>query len=908
MLPLKLIARKVYLLITLVLLAVPGYAQNEATIWYLGNGYGLDFKQGSPEIINAGTEEGFSTYTYSNTAGQVLLSANQQGIFNKNNILISNGSWNINSQSEIYIIRKPTSRTLFYIFYVGYISVSSEQYSEANNAVMYTLVDITGNNGSGAILEKDKVIYSNLHGSFTVSALCANNTYWLVGETNTNVQTEIGTDLFLAYKITPDGIATTPVRSEPVSIGNSSDLKFSPQGDKIVFGYDGNPGYEGTGIADFNPETGKLAKSFRLEARGWEAEFSTSGKKLYLNDLYQNTRKMWQFDLSSTDASEILASKILVYSGSINLGFSQLAPDGKIYLTQPDNNTALAVINYPERAGIACAVIPNALVLPKEITGHLPTFAANFLAEYSFKPNAGPDQAVCQNQSVTLGGTNNQQYTYRWEPTNYLSDPTSPTPVFQYADTITKKLDLNYILYVNDGNCERVDEVVISVLPVPEKSLIKGSQSVCPGVELVDYTVVTQPGYRYQWSVVGGQLVSGQGSGAIKVTWGPTNPRAQVKVTVLNEFGCASIATILPVRINVELKPETPQGLELICLNQSAKNQYTVIYTTGSVYTWGIKGGLITTGQGTNSVSVDWLGLGEHKIWIQEKSTTVDTVCFGVSDTLRVNVFKDNTALVMQNVSVSLADEKQVEITWTSSDADRLQGPLTLQRRPLGTATWTFVSNPNNFTFTDSGINTDAGSYEYQVSGFNGCNEPITSNPHHTIQLKAEALENKAKITLTWNGYDGWPDGVERYEIWRQLDEEADLKQVVQVNPSNLTFAELSSTAGFTHQYRIKAIARNSTFISWSNPINLSFSHVPIIPNIITPNGDGRNDFFTIRYIELYPDNQITIYNRWGQPVWQKDRYDNSWSAADLTIGTYYYTLLLRKTGKQIKGWIEVVR
>lgn len=394
---LNVLVKQGYLLLLLLLVSFSGYGQMEASVWYLGNGYGLTFRRGAPEVIQAGPAEALTTtYTYTNSAGQVLLSANQLGVFNKQGVLIQNGTWNLNQQSEIYIIRKPGSRTLFYIFYVGINGSSTTEY---NNAVMYKTVDIAANGGAGAALEEDKIIYSDLHGSFTVSALCANNTYWLVGEANRNIYqpiTGIGSDQFFAYKITADGISPTPIKSEPVSIGNSSGLKFSPKGDKIVFGYDGNPGYEGTGLANFNTETGEITKFTRLEVRGWETEFSASGSKLYLSGFYQDVEKIWQFDLSTDNAQAILASKTLVYAGPINLGTSQLAPDGKIYLIQPDHKKALAVIKYPDRTGVACEVTPNAIIFPNEITTGLPTFAANFLFNYSFKADAGPDKEVCR--------------------------------------------------------------------------------------------------------------------------------------------------------------------------------------------------------------------------------------------------------------------------------------------------------------------------------------------------------------------------------------------------------------------------------------------------------------------------------------------------------------------------------
>lgn len=80
-----------------------------------------------------------------------------------------------------------------------------------------------------------------------------------------------------------------------------------------------------------------------------------------------------------------------------------------------------------------------------------------------------------------------------------------------------------------------------------------------------------------------------------------------------------------------------------------------------------------------------------------------------------------------------------------------------------------------------------------------------------------------------------------------------------------------------------------------------------IIPNIITPNGDGKNDSFVVLGIE---DNTLAlkIFNRWGKSMYQTDRYDNNWPADGLPDGVYYYQLTNPRTKKMYKGWFEVIR
>ncbi|MBL0015330.1 MAG: gliding motility-associated C-terminal domain-containing protein [Bacteroidetes bacterium] len=87
------------------------------------------------------------------------------------------------------------------------------------------------------------------------------------------------------------------------------------------------------------------------------------------------------------------------------------------------------------------------------------------------------------------------------------------------------------------------------------------------------------------------------------------------------------------------------------------------------------------------------------------------------------------------------------------------------------------------------------------------------------------------------------------------------------------------------------------------------------IPNTFTPNNDGRNDFFEIVGIGLYPNNHLAVFNRWGNLVYEKDQYDNTWAGdnykngAPLPDGAYYYIFTTGKEGESdILGDIVIFR
>ena len=77
--------------------------------------------------------------------------------------------------------------------------------------------------------------------------------------------------------------------------------------------------------------------------------------------------------------------------------------------------------------------------------------------------------------------------------------------------------------------------------------------------------------------------------------------------------------------------------------------------------------------------------------------------------------------------------------------------------------------------------------------------------------------------------------------------------------------------------------------------------------NIFTPNGDGKNDRLIFKYIELYPDNILTVYNRNGAVVFEAEGYENEWDGDGAADGTHYFVLQLPE-GVQHAGHLMIQR
>jgi gliding motility-associated-like protein len=88
--------------------------------------------------------------------------------------------------------------------------------------------------------------------------------------------------------------------------------------------------------------------------------------------------------------------------------------------------------------------------------------------------------------------------------------------------------------------------------------------------------------------------------------------------------------------------------------------------------------------------------------------------------------------------------------------------------------------------------------------------------------------------------------------------------------------------------------------------------HNLIIPTLITPNNDGKNEYFIVRGIETLGKTELIVYNRWGGRVYMNSNYDNKWDGADdndepLPDDTYFFVLKPAKN-KAMRGYIVIRR
>lgn len=166
----------------------------------------------------------------------------------------------------------------------------------------------------------------------------------------------------------------------------------------------------------------------------------------------------------------------------------------------------------------------------------------------------------------------------------------------------------------NLSNCDSTVRDSIYIAPKPAPT-IAGKDTVCAFTGTHSYTTSGRSGHSYTWTVTGGTIQSGAGSDSITVKWNNSGT-GTVQLKESNVSSCDSSVT---KNIHIDPRPSPAiSGKDTACAFTSGQ-AYTTANKSGYSYSWTVTGGTITSGRGTDSITVDWQGADSGNV--QLKST-----------------------------------------------------------------------------------------------------------------------------------------------------------------------------------------------------------------------------------------------------------------------------------------------
>lgn len=503
------------------------------------------------------------------------------------------------------------------------------------------------------------------------------------------------------------------------------------------------------------------------------------------------------------------------------------------------------------------------------------------------------------------------------------------------------------------------------VLDPRQDPSINGSVSVCPNITGVTYAATDLSNHSYEWTVNGGIITSGQNSNEITVTWGNTNPNAEVRLSMNSDLSCAYELTFA-VRVNEKLEPPQPQGPDAVCfLDLNSPQTYQTPFTNGSSYQWQVTGGTVVSGQGSNVVQVLWEQPGTGSIFFTESTSTATDICDGDSPHLQVllkqqivpelnltpvSCFGGSDGKV--NVSGFTSDD-QVAFEWETAGLGQVNGngidglpagnyevkiskdgcelsvpfvitePIVLEGEVAisdvlcfgesngqaeaiisgGTPPYTYQWS-HDTTFFDTQVNNlFAGNYQVQIADANACELVLNFRVNEPeILVIAEIVSTLVSCPEGSNGtLEAFVTGGTPPYVYTWEN-----------NPSSVSLAE-----GFPKGvYEVTVTDANGCSTKESGTVEEAIPKI-ILPNAFSPNGDNQNDTFkppTICSVIFL----MTIYNKWGNVIFHTNDitlgWDGTFEGNDAPPGRYTYTAswTIVANGRSInqteKGTLQLVR
>ncbi|WMN11098.1 HYR domain-containing protein [Marivirga salinae] len=247
----------------------------------------------------------------------------------------------------------------------------------------------------------------------------------------------------------------------------------------------------------------------------------------------------------------------------------------------------------------------------------------------------------------------------------------------------------------------------------------------------------------------------------------------------------------------------------------------------------------------------------------------------------------------MQNISVNASDDCEAVVEWEPPTATDNCNSVSVSSNYESGSTFPVGVTLVEYEFVDDAGNRSFCSFEVHVLDDAGI---MVNNCPEDITLKAENTEGTASIS-----WDPPTATAGCSEITITSSHEPGSIFEKDINTVTYTFTKANGQTEYC------------SFDIIIEPIPLKIE----INKLITPNGDGNNDYWLIEGIEKFSENQIIIVDRWGTEIYSAKGYNNNnvvWKGENksgelVPRGTYYYYILVRNEQDAIerKGFIEIL-
>ncbi|MDB5270834.1 MAG: hypothetical protein JWP58_3874 [Hymenobacter sp.] len=411
----------------------------------------------------------------------------------------------------------------------------------------------------------------------------------------------------------------------------------------------------------------------------------------------------------------------------------------------------------------------------------------------------------------------------------------------------------------------------VTVLGLPRAAL-GPDQTVCPGSSATLTVAGATPVQSaiYTWSPATGLNTT---SGPIVVATPTATTQYIVTATTL-AGGCVSRDTVV-VTVRNQLTVAIP-AVAALCPGSSATLTASDA-GTGATYVWSPAAGLSSTTGRTVTATPTATTTYTVRVTTATGCTGTATVLVTVNGPLAVSV-SPAVALCPGSSATLTASDAGTGATYVWSPAAGLSA----------TTGRTVTANPTATT-----------TYTVQVTNAGGCTGSatvvVTRVGVVAVRLHATPLAPIAGTLVTFN--DTLPTSLLTNRRW----DFGDGQTATGLAPTH-TYA-----AAGTYTVRLSAdVAASGCPVTATLTLVVAPARAFEFPNVITPNGDSKNDDFR-PYVSTEPVT-LQIFTRWGRKVFEQANYTQGWgSAPDVAAGVYYYQLRTA-AGQTWKGWLEVVK